>query len=743
LGHGRALTNSNTPVAVSRLQHVTAIAAGGSHGLALLRGGTVMAWGDNSSGQLGNGSNTDAAKPVAVTGLSGVTAIAAGGSFSLALLSDGTVMAWGDDGVGELGDGNGGTNSDTPVEVTGLTGVTAIAAGVNHALALLSDGTVMAWGDDSYGELGDGNNESFSDVPVEVSGLTGVTAIAAGDSFSEALVAGGSVMTWGNNASGQLGNGSTSNSDAPVPVVGLTSISAIAAGGSFAMAVGIGGAVVTWGDNFYGELGDGTTGDSDTPVTVGGLSGVISISAGGAEALAVLGTGAVMAWGDNFYGELGTRSASTGSDVPVSVRLLRTARTVSAADPGENQEFSMALVNNNTVKTWGYDAFGQLGNGTVNANVEKPVDVHGLSGITAVSAGGAFSLALTGDQTVLAWGNNSAGQLGDGTSGNDSANPVAVSGLSGVTAIAAGFEHGLALLSDGTVMAWGDNSQGELGDGTTANSDVPVAVSGLTGVTAISAGGDFSLALLSNGTVMAWGDDSYGELGDGTTANSDIPLAVEGLTGVTAVSAGLEHALALTDTGTVLAWGNDNAGQLGDGTTGGTSDTPVTVIGLNGPTVTAVAAGLDHSLGLLSNGTVVAWGDNSSGELGNGSNISSNIPVAVRDLSNIAAISAGSDFSLALGASNRFVYSWGLDATTQSNLPAVVPRIVNISSVSAGGDHSLAIKGPHPPEARHGHGTKVHAEMRAVPITLKPHPLAARTLSTRTHAARDHTRAAR
>jgi len=696
LGNGKSVTSKDAPAEVRGLHGVEAIAAGGSHGVALLRSGTVMAWGDNGTGQLGNGTNSNENTPVPVTGLSGVSAISAGGTFSLALLSDGTVMAWGDNSEGELGDDSDVSYSNTPVQVTGLIGVTAISAGVNHAIALLSDGTVMTWGDNTFGELGDGTSGSFSNAPVTVNSLSGATAVAAGNGFSEALVSGGEVVAWGNNASGQLGDGSTSGSDSPVPVVGLSSITSIAAGGAFSLAVDNAGGVVAWGDNFYGELGNGTNANSDSPSPVSGLSGVTAIAAGGGHALATLDTGVVMAWGDNFYGELATRSANTDVVVPVAVRISVLVTDVSASDPGSNRGFSMALAKNHTVKTWGYDAFGELGNGTVHANAEKPVDVKTLAGVKTVSAGSDFSLALMGNGTVMAWGDNTVGQLGNGSTGNDITVPKAITGLAGVTAIAAGFAHGLALLTNGTVMAWGDNRYGELGDGSTASSASPVMVTGLNDVTAIAAGGDFSLALLSDGSVMAWGDNSYGELGDGTTATSDVPVPVSGLNGVTAVAAGLEHGLALINGGSVMAWGNNNVGQLGSGNAGGVGDTPVAVAGLTGSNVTAVAAGLDHSLGLLSNGTVVAWGDNGSGELGNASTTESDTPVPVSNLTNVISISAGSSFSLALNSKNRRVYSWGLDAGTESDTPVVVPRIAGIGSISAGGDFSLAVRGKAP-----------------------------------------------
>jgi alpha-tubulin suppressor-like RCC1 family protein len=300
---------------------------------------------------------------------------------------------------------------------------------------------------------------------------------------------------------------------------------------------------------------------------------------------------------------------------------------------------------------WGANASGQLGDGNTNES-DVPVTVSGLKYVTSVAAGERHSLALLSNGTVVAWGADASGQLGDGeTTMSDL--PVAVEVLTGVKAITAGDNHSLALLSNGTVMAWGGNEQGQLGDGNTNESDVPVAVKGLTGVTAISAGGEHSLALLSNGTVMAWGGNGHGQLGDGHTNDSDVPVAVKGLAGVTAVAAGGEHSLALLSNGTVMAWGGDEYGQLGNSTVEAVeeeriSDVPVAVSGVSG--VTAITAGARHSLALLSNGTVMAWGENEYGELGDGSIARSDeVPVAVSGLSGVAGISAGGLHDLAYG----------------------------------------------------------------------------------------------
>src|SRR6266516_3822907 len=203
---------------------------------------------------------------------------------------------------------------------------------------------------------------------------------------------------------------------------------------------------------------------------------------------------------------------------------------------------------------------------------------------------------------VVAWGSNQSGQLGNGLGGLNARSPTLVRGLAhGAASVAAGTDHSLALRSAGGVRAWGANAAGQLGNGTTEGSELPVAVSGLSTVTAISAGNAFSLALMSNGTVMAWGNNSTGQLGTGNFTRSSVPVAVRGLSTVTAVAAGADFSLALLSNGTVMAWGNNSTGQLGNGNFT-SSNVPVEVRQLRG--VTAIAAGDHFGLALLSSGTV-------------------------------------------------------------------------------------------------------------------------------------------
>ena len=314
------------------------IAAGSYHTLALKSDGSVWAWGHNNYGQLGDGTTTDSSIPLEVLNLAGVTAIAAGRYHTVALKTDGSVWAWGYNGHGQLGDGTN-DNENTPVQVTGFDGsgwlsdVAAIAAVGDYTIALKTDGSVWAWGDNGLGQLGDGTNDN-KNTPVQVKGpggvdwLADVFAIAAGGYHTVALKTDGSVWAWGNNTTGQLGDGTNDNKNTPVQVKGaggsgwLTDVTAIGAGWHHTMALKTDGSVWAWGDNTTGQLGDGTTDNKNTPVQVKGadgsgwLSDITAIAAGSGHTMALKSDGSVWAWGDNDYGQLGDNTI-TDSTTPV------------------------------------------------------------------------------------------------------------------------------------------------------------------------------------------------------------------------------------------------------------------------------------------------------------------------------------------------------------------------------------------------------------------------------------------
>ncbi|HUP70392.1 MAG TPA: RHS repeat-associated core domain-containing protein [Acidimicrobiales bacterium] len=354
------------------------------------------------------------------------------------------------------------------------------------------------------------------------------------------------------------------------------------------------------------------------------------VAAGESHSLALGSDGVVRAWGANTLGQLGNGLIGVPATTPAPVVNLSGASAV-----GAGVDHSLALKSNGTVWAWGDNSNGQIGSGAVPNPATSPVQVPGLTEVTSVAGGGFHSLALKSDGSVTAWGSNITGQLGNSTTSVVPSGPVQATGLSGVSAVAAGRDHSLGLKSDGTVWAWGFNGSGQLGNNSTTSSSVPLQVTGLSGVTAIAGGGDHSLALKSDGTVWAWGANDSGQLGTASTIDSLVPVQVSGLAGAVAVAAGSTHSLAARADGTGWAWGANGSGQLGNASTT-TSLVPVQASGLG--SAVAVAAGSTHSLALRSDATVRAWGANTFGQLGNGSTANSSVPVSVTSLSNVQPV---------------------------------------------------------------------------------------------------------
>jgi alpha-tubulin suppressor-like RCC1 family protein len=399
-------------------------------------------------------------------------------------------------------------------------------------------------------------------APGPASGLLGQIrpeTIAAGGRHSCAVTTGGGVKCWGDNIYGQLGHGPTFDAggmpvylyNVPVDVVGLSAGAAsVSAGGGHSCAVTTGGGVKCWGDNGDGELGDGTNTDSNVPVGVVGLdSGVASVSAGPFHTCAVTTSGAVKCWGLNSLGRLGNGNAAN-SAVPVDVVGLSSGVAAVAA----GQEHSCAVTTSGAVKCWGYNLYGQLGNGNTSLpdHVSSvPVGVVGLaSGVANVSVGYETSCAVTTSGALKCWGYNDYGQLGNGTTDRAST-PADVTGLGfGVVSVSLGYVHGCAVTTSGTVKCWGEGATGQLGNSAPTSpfgiwsSVEPIDVTRLEpGITTVAAGGTHTCVLTTVGAMKCWGSDYRGQRGDGATdtgwISNPIPADVFGLgPGTVAVPAG-------------------------------------------------------------------------------------------------------------------------------------------------------------------------------------------------------------
>lgn len=348
--------------------------------------------------------------------------------------------------------------------------------------------------------------------------------LSSGINFVSGLASTGQVYAWGGNSYGQLGMFQGAASPAPVMVAGLSSITAVRAGGYHGAALRSDGTVWTWGNNSYGQLGiGGLSAVVASPRMVTGISGVKALAAGYSHTAALTAGGVVWSWG-KMPGRYATTPAKLwGMNAPV--------HSIAAG-----ADFALALGVDGSLYGWGGNASGQTGIGRFNSTVPNPVKLPGLTMVQAMSAGRAHALALRSDGTVWAWGSNSDGQLG--AAGGDSARARAVAGLptplagaASIKAIVAGVHNSAVIYADGSVWMWGGNGGGQFGDGSVQGSPVPVKLNALSNVAAITIGEGFVSVLKKDGTVYGTGANGSGQLGNNTMTSTRTPVQVSGLSG--------------------------------------------------------------------------------------------------------------------------------------------------------------------------------------------------------------------
>jgi alpha-tubulin suppressor-like RCC1 family protein len=384
-----------------------------------------------------------------------------------------------------------------------LTRIGAISAGEAHACAQLDDGRVRCWGRGIRGQLGNGGTaDAESPVPVMnaagTRALRGVKSVVGGSSHTCAVLRSGQARCWGNNSSGQLGDGSKEDSPRPVTVKNasgtgpLQDVVAMAAGDGHSCAVLRSGKVRCWGANQEGQLGDGTTSGRLLPVLVKGTSGsgaltrVVQLDAGLSHTCARVSSGQLRCWGDNVQGQLGD---GTKKDRPLPVTVRKVAGPgpltgVARVDAGDYH--TCAVLTSERMRCWGYGEDGQLGDGSTESRsrpvaVRPPSGSGQLTGVADIGVGAYHSCARLATRRALCWGENDDGQLGNGTTADEVALPVAVRRMGGgrlsrIAQVAAGYSFTCARLTTGVARCWGANDNGQLGDGTFTESHVPVPV---------------------------------------------------------------------------------------------------------------------------------------------------------------------------------------------------------------------------------------------------------------------------
>lgn len=673
----------------------TDIAAGYNHALVRVdeprvdEYGKIWAWGKNNHGQLGDYRNYDlTVSERAERVLDGVfhlmdaVKIDAGKHHSALVKADGSVWLWGDNSNGQLGIGD---EIWSPVPLSRsvkLIYASSVVQGDGFTAILAQNGRVWTWGKNASGQLGDGTTTD-KDLPVKVM-ISNVMAIAAGKEHMAVVKNDGTVWTWGNNSHGQLGNGTTDNSSVPVQVSGTSLFKSVSCGSTHTLGIDESDAIWAWGNNASGQLGNGTNDDSSAPLQISSSLTFTRISCAYDHSMGIDDQGSIWAWGSNSEGQLGNGNTDN-SNIPVQA-----SGTQIFVDVSGGKNHSLAVDNEGVAWAWGDNAFGQLGIGSV-IDMHVPTKVISSDNVTGVCAGSDHSLLLI-DGLVWACGNNSKGQLGNNNNSNQSIINY-VPRFFNLTSISAGSANSAVIDSNGMVWIWGDNANGQIGNG--RNLRRPVRNHLISDIEDIALGASHTLTLKNDGTVWAWGDNFFGQLGNGTMVSSRTPVQVQSTQNFVAIACGDSHSMAIDTNGSIWTWGNNSSGQLGDGTTSGSS-VPVKIQGTL--IFNVVDGGMAHTAAVDSSGNVWAWGDNTRGQLGDGTFVQKLLPVQVTSLAGISSIACGGFHTLALDALSS-VYSWGANdrgqlgnlSRTDSNLPVLIPGLTAIEDIDGGDEFSMAL----------------------------------------------------
>jgi alpha-tubulin suppressor-like RCC1 family protein len=652
-------------------------AAGGGCAIA---GGVVRCWGENTYGQLGVGDTAVHTEPVTVSGIADAVQIVLGRYHFCARRASGSVACWGLNDSGSLGVSTSTSSSSTPVAVPWLSGAVDLSGSSRHHCARLEDGSLRCWGSNARGELG--GQAALTSFPggTTVAGLEDVSSVAVGENLSCAVTGAGVTSCWGNNDTGIVGPRDLAYSDTPRARGDLDDVIALDVAQD-ACFVQRDGRVLCAGPSYGG-------GQARGPVSIAGFGSV-------ADYPPVL-----------VMPEPLARDGGGGAVVGYFVTSVDDHDDASLPTPCEPGPLSTFAVGRTNVSCSVTDTGGNTAAGSFSVNVIRPE-------VTTIDAGDEHACAVTSSATVKCWGRNQYGQLGNGTTASSPV-PVQVAGLSDVTSVSAGVSHTCARRSDGTVWCWGNNS-GRLGNGMTTSSSVPVQVVGVTDATSVSAGDQHTCAVLADGGASCWGglfgtspeavtgisnaiQLSVGEKDTcAVTATETIlcwsnssgqaqpPVFGRSLSGVLQIGsttsiAGMENLCALAAVG-VWCWGNASYGQLGDGTTSFVigSSVPERLV-LSTHQVTGIAAGSGGTwCATKSSGAVSCWGMGTSGQLGEGRNLTRGIAVNQVGVTTASEVTVGKSFTCvrvgaeSLKCSGANTYGQLGDGTTSSsNVPVDV-----------------------------------------------------------------------
>ena len=551
-----------------------------------------------------------------------------------------------------------------------------LASGWSHSCEAQDDGTVVCWGQNQFGQLGTGDVvQRFSPAQVLVaaaSPLQHVVQVVASGYTSCARKRDGTVWCWGSDSNGQLGDDEPiAQQNFAVQVSGIANAVSIVAGYQFGCAILADRTMACWGANGAGQLGigdgTGTPSDHHTPIATPNIANVSEIAAGTAHVCAILYDNNVYCWGSNSAGQLGDSSMSSRSlSQPTPTQYVVAFTSDPAIQITAGNSFTCGLAASGAIYCWGDNAFGQLGTGSFAlAGSTTSVPTLAISNVESIAANssGSFACARTTGRVVYCWGQNNNGEVGNGST-SDCATPTAVVGTSSVNTFGLGVSHVVTLSDDGTEHGWGRNDLGQLGAGdATPYESLPRRGSTLRNVTSVVGGGKHTCTISGTAkSVSCWGQNTYGQLCSGSIATAYSPVAATGLTNVRQLALGAKSTFALKDDGTVWTCGANDVYRAGTG--GGTAaiyPTPTQVPGLSN--ITSIGAGAAHACAIDNTGALFCWGANGSYQVG-----IVGTPTTPQHITtapaNLQMMVGGYNHTCVMNTANQ-VYCWGSNAGGQ------------------------------------------------------------------------------